>query len=84
MEAISETRTTIERGQIAQKLESGYRVCPLRAVMSQRRFPRFSARLTTWARTFIFSILTTEKARFWRRLTDGKGGRNHGGRAADA
>ena len=24
MEAISETRTTIERGQIAQKLESGY------------------------------------------------------------
>ena len=28
MEAISETRTTIERGQIAQKLESGYRVCP--------------------------------------------------------
>ena len=28
MEAISETRTTIERGKIAQKLESGYRVCP--------------------------------------------------------
>ena len=28
MEAISETRTTIERGQIVQKLESGSRVCP--------------------------------------------------------
>lgn len=67
-----------------KSLKAATASAPLRAVMSQRRFPRFSARLTTWARTFIFSILTTEKARFWRRLTDGKGGRNHGGRAADA
>ena len=64
METISEARTTIERGQIAQKLESGYRVCP------------FAGSYVTAPIPALFGAAYD--------VGDGKGGRNHGGRAADA
>ncbi|MFR6026530.1 MAG: hypothetical protein ACLUMK_08345 [Christensenellales bacterium] len=84
METISETRTTIERGQIAQKLESGYRVCPFAGSYVTAPIPALFGAAYDVGENVYFFYLTTEKARFWRRLTDGKGGRNHGGRAADA